>query len=484
MQFMPSKKTLAAVTAFAVATALTISAGTQSASAAGFYKGKKVTIELRGPNQWNNNAKSFGPEWDKLVKDFQAAEPNIKLKTVVQPLNTFYATNSTQLAAGTAGDLVFRQAKYTPEMVTSIDKYLKKPNPYIAGNKKWIDAFDSNFFGYTKNIGPNANGNMEWIPFNLIGIGVFANKDLAKKTGVTLPIKDFTSLFAACKKFKDAGVDPWGWDNSFLPISWTWRVISSMFMQDAYPGIDQFKADGTAGTNLPVGITDKSRTKAILEGKLKATDPQVQASLKMLKKFVDECATKNWSGITNNNGAVTAYDDFFAGRAAMTWGVSFGLASLNSAKFKSTIFAFPTIDKAADPLSTGNNARWGVGVGGTEYMIPASTKGDKLAAAVLFMQFLSSPKGLKWAGTSGGISPIKGKSSGVSLGDGGSDWGKPQILYAPAEAPGKTVRSIFDGLLLGTKTVAETTETLQQNWDEGAKQAVKDNKWESESWAK
>jgi len=25
---------------------------------------------------------------------------------------------------------------------------------------------------------------------------------------------------------------------------------------------------------------------------------------------------------------------------------------------------------------------------------------------------------------------------------------------------------------------------LQQNWDEGAKQAVKDNKWESESWAK
>ena len=119
----------------------------------------------------------------------------------------------------------------------------------------------------------------------------------------------------------------------------------------------------------------------------------------------------------------------------MTWGVSFGLASLNSAKFKSTIFAFPTIDKAADPLTSGKNARWGVGVGGTEYMIPASTKGDKLKAAVLFMQFLSSPKGLAWAGTSGGISPIKGKSSGVSLGDGGSDWGKPQILFAPAEAP-------------------------------------------------
>ena len=75
MQFRPSKKTLAAITAFAVASTLTIATGAQTASAAGVYKGKKVTIELRGPNQWNNNAKSFGPEWDKLIKDFQAAEP-------------------------------------------------------------------------------------------------------------------------------------------------------------------------------------------------------------------------------------------------------------------------------------------------------------------------------------------------------------------------------------------------------------------------
>ena len=167
----------------------------------------------------------------------------------------------------------------------------------------------------------------------------------------------------------------------------------------------------------------------------------------------------------------------------MTWGVSFGLASLNAAKFKSTIFPFPTVDTAADSASPGHDARWGIGVGGTSYMIPISTKGDKLAAAIKFLQVLGGKQGLKWAGASGGISPIKGVSSGVDLGAGG-EWGKPQYIYAPAEAPGNTVRSIFDGLLLGTKTLAETTATLQSNWTDGAKQAVKDNKWESESWAK
>lgn len=475
-----TKRFLSSLTVLSVASALTL-VGVSTASSAGFYKGKKVTIELRGPNQWNNNAKTFGKEWDQLIKDFQKAEPNIKVKTVVQPLNSFYQTNSTQLAAGTAGDLVFNQAKYTPDMVYKLDNDLKKPNPYIAGNKKWIDAFDDKYFGYSAGT-INGDGKIEYIPLNLIGIGVFANKDLAKKAGVTLPIKNFTQLFDACTKFKKIDVAPWGWDNSFLPIAWSWRVISSMYMQDAYTSLDVFKTDGSAGTNV-TSVTDKSVTKAILTGSLKASDPQIQAALNMLKKFVDNCATTNWSGITNNNGAVTAYDDFFAGRAAMTWGVSFGLASLNAAKFKSTIFPFPAIDKAADPASPGKDARWGIGVGGTSYMIPISTKGDKLQAAIKFLQFASSKQGLKWAGSSGGISPVKGVSSGVDLGAGG-EWGKPQYIYAPAEAPGNTVRSIFDGWLLGTKTLAETTTILQQNWTDGAKQRVKDNKWESESWAK
>jgi ABC-type glycerol-3-phosphate transport system substrate-binding protein len=441
--------------------------------------GKKVTIVLRGPNQWNNNAKTFGPEWDALITDFEKAEPNITVKTEVQPLDSFYQTNSTQLAAGTAGDLVFNQAKYTPGMVYSLDSFLKKPNPYIPGNKRWIDAFDSRYFGYAVGT-TNGKGQIDYIPFNLIGIGVFANKNVAAKAKVTLPIKTFTQLFDACKKFKAIGVSPWGWDNSFLPISWTWQVISSIYMQDAYTSLNQFKADGTAGVDS--FVTPKSMTKAILTGGVKATDPQVQASLIMLKKFVNNCATKNWSGITNNNGAVTAYSDFFAGRAAMTWGVSFGLASLNAAKFKTTIFPFPTIDKATDPLSPGHDARWGIGVGGTSYMIPISTKGDKLAASIKFMQYISSSNGLKWAGQSGGISPIKGKSSGVDLGAGGA-WGQKPYIFAMAQAPGNTVRSIFDGLLLGSKTLAQTTVTLQNNWTAGANQLVKDNNWTAESWA-
>lgn len=481
MQSLKRSVSVFATLAMVAAPLTALGVNSSNAASGGFYKGPKITIQLSGPNQWNNNAQSFGPEWDKLVKDFHTAEPNITVKTDVQPLTSFYQTNSTALAAGTAADLVFNQAKFTPDEVVNLDSYLKLPNPYIAGNKQWYDAYDHTYFGYKVAGVPDANGHITYIPFNLIGIGVFANKDLAAKAGVTLPIQNFTQLFSACTKFRAAGISPWGWDNSFLPISWTWRVISSEYMQTAYTGLDTFKADGTAGQNTAF-ITPKSMTKAIKTGTIKASDPAIQASLAMLKKFVTNCATPNWSGVTNNNGAVTDYDEFFAGKAAMTWGVSFGLASLQAAKFKSTIFPFPTIDKAADPASPGLPARWGIGVGGTSYMIPITTKGDKLNATIKFLQFMSGSNGLKWAGATGGISPIKGKSSGVDLGAGGA-WGQSQYVYAQAQSNDNTVRSVFDGLLLGNMTQAATTTLLQSNWDAWAKQSITDNKWSAESWA-
>lgn len=68
--------------------------------------GDKVTITLSGPNQWNSSGSSFGKPWEELVAAFEAKEPNIKVKTVVLPLNSFGQTISTQLAAGTASELV------------------------------------------------------------------------------------------------------------------------------------------------------------------------------------------------------------------------------------------------------------------------------------------------------------------------------------------------------------------------------------------
>ena len=68
------------------------------------------------------------------------------VNTDVLPLATFSGVESAQLAAGIAPDLVFNQANYQPYMVVPLNRYLSKPNPFVAGNKSWLSEFDPSAF--------------------------------------------------------------------------------------------------------------------------------------------------------------------------------------------------------------------------------------------------------------------------------------------------------------------------------------------------
>lgn len=57
-----------------------------------------VEITLAGPNQWSEDGSSFGKPWEDLIARFEKAEPKIKVKTNVLPLNDFSKTLSTQLS--------------------------------------------------------------------------------------------------------------------------------------------------------------------------------------------------------------------------------------------------------------------------------------------------------------------------------------------------------------------------------------------------
>ncbi|HET6743771.1 MAG TPA: extracellular solute-binding protein, partial [Kribbella sp.] len=288
--------------------------------------GDKVTITLSGPNQWNSSGSSFGKPWEELVAAFEAKEPNIKVKTVVLPLNSFAQTISTQLAAGTAPELVFNQAPHKPEMVVPLDDYLKKPNPYVDGNKQWIDVFRKKFYGFGNGNSRNAAGKIEFVPFNLVGIGLFTNNDAFQKAGVQLPVKDFEDLIAGCGKLKSAGYAPLAMDASDLGPGWTMATISGMLL-DKYAGkYNVYAPDGSAG-KAPT-VTAKGTARAVLSGEFSSRTPEVTESLNLLKTLWDSCVDKNGSGVTGDNGAVIGLRDFAAGKAAMAWGVNFGVSAL------------------------------------------------------------------------------------------------------------------------------------------------------------
>ncbi|MFI6802653.1 ABC transporter substrate-binding protein [Streptosporangium canum] len=445
----------------------------------------RVTITLAGPNQWNTSGSSFGPAWEALVDAFEKREPGIEVRTQVLPLDGFTQTITTQLAAGTAPELVFNQPPHKAHEVHALDAELDKPNPYVEGNQKWLDVFKKEYFGpaVSKALSKES-GKLEYIPFNLVAIGLFYNKDAFAKAGVDQPPATWEDFRSACKKLKSAGFDPVALDKGGLAPGWTWESVSTQLLDKYYDTWNAFDATGKPGT-APT-VTEKSISKAIKEGKLTtAGTPEVAESLKLYKEFFD-CGTPNWTGVADG-GATVGYRDFVSGKAAMSWGTDFAVEALKSdAKFPIGTMPFPTITKATSPLSTDAPARYGASVGGTSYMIPSTVKGEKYAATIKFLQFMSSPAVKPWLDATGGLPATEGvepspETAGLLQGE----WGKPfRVTALPGGPEGTSFRDVFDGYLLGKRPLEEELPDLQKWWDRGIEAGIKKNNWGDEDWAK
>ncbi|HEY6739905.1 MAG TPA: extracellular solute-binding protein [Actinopolymorphaceae bacterium] len=445
----------------------------------------KVTITLAGPNQWNENPKSFGPAWEKLVSEFEQTEKDIEVRTTVLPLSSFNETISTRLAAGTAPELVFNQASYKPYMVRPLDEYLKKPNPYVPGNERWIDLFREEYYGWKYSKGVNAEGHIEFVPFNLVGVAVFYNKDAFDEAGVGPP-ETFAELMTTCGKLRAAGYTPFAMDNSDIGTGWTVSTISNMLFAKYFDQLNDYGPDNEPGKAEQ--LTAKSWAKAILTGEISATrTPEAAETLRLLKQFYDTCVTENWSGVTGTQGAVVGLREFSSGKAAMAWGVNFGLSALEDVDFPVASMPFPTITEESSELSTDWPAQFGVSTGGTSYMIPSTVEGEKLEAAVKFLQFASAPEHIDaWLEATGGIPALRDvEPSEATAGFLEGGWGEPmKVGGIPAGPPGTTVVSVFDGWLLGSKSRDQALAHLQDMWDKSQAKAVEDNGWTDEPWAK
>jgi ABC-type glycerol-3-phosphate transport system substrate-binding protein len=465
------------VTALAVAAAM---AGCSSPSAA---KADHVTITLSGPNQFTSDASTFGPAWEKLVANFEKDNPDITLKTNVLPLTSWAQTSAAQLTAGTAPELIFNQTQHTPDQVVSLDSALKKKNPFSSTGKPWIDDFISQYFKGSNLM--NVAGHYEAIPFNLVAVGIYYNKGILAKAGVKASdLKTFDGFLSACTAIKGAGFAPLATDSGNLSVGWPVVALSSMLVKPEADKINQFAVDGSAGTATVV--TKKSIAHAYLTGQLDVTtDPGSAEVLKMLKKFYDACATPNWSGI-QSQGAFTGGTDFTGGKAAMAWGTNFATTGLADASFKYSTVPFPTLSKSDSSLASGKPAQFGVTAGGTAYMIPAYIKGEKRAAAIKFLQYVSSPKIQSWLNKTGGIPAVTGLTAppGLEAMNTGP-WaavpplGQSSLFQVPAAI---AAANKYEGYLLGTTPLKDALKTLNANGIAWSKEQAVQGKW-TEDWA-
>ncbi|SEH00294.1 multiple sugar transport system substrate-binding protein [Nonomuraea solani] len=274
-------------------------------------EGGAVTLNMVAADYGDGPGKPNSGEtfWKGVVDEFQAANPNIKVKVQVINWNDIDKQVATMVQNGQVPDIL-QTGDYSgfvaDKLLYKVDEVL---SPNVSGDmlQKFAD------FG-------KVDGTAYGIPFVSSARALFYNKDLFEKAGIAEPPKSWDELKAAAEKLKKAGVtQPFG-----LPL-----------------GQEEAQAESFLWM-LGNGGTYKDAA-----GKWAINSPQNVETFTYMKGLVDAGLTTPNPGTKDRK---TVWEDFGAGKVGMVNGGPMSIPIFDAAGLKN--YGVVPIPGKAGPLDT------------------------------------------------------------------------------------------------------------------------------------
>lgn len=165
------------------------------------------------------------PAMKELDDAFMKANPDIVIKRVHQPFNSYFTLLRTAVTTRKGPDVFEGYA--TPFMFDYVNGMLPLTKYRTPAQKKDLVGWS----GLSANL--NANDTPYAMPWSGQGINLYYNKALFKKAGLNpnAPPKTWAQLLAACAALKKAGIIPItaGWKDGYYAEWWV-DVLSAQYM--------------------------------------------------------------------------------------------------------------------------------------------------------------------------------------------------------------------------------------------------------------
>ncbi|MBI1281572.1 MAG: hypothetical protein GC179_25825 [Anaerolineaceae bacterium] len=367
-----------------------------------------------------------------------------------------------------------------------LNDYLAKPNPYIAegtpGHDKWSDSLPDYVLAQTQ----AADGNWYQVSLDWVETGLFYNKDLFAQAGVDpknwtswgkfigdmKTIKEKTGADGLGAFVKQGDWSNWFWaDDLFLTVTWA-DIANDIYMEKYNDKNRPWRQ-----------LNPEEVAKAVLDGKLVATDPRMDNYLKLSKDFV--------SVLPADYNGIASLDDldqvFFSGQLGAYWtGTWKNKLFTKSVPFDYGVTYIPGFTKDDAPAAQGTAYRVGGPSSAGQYGIAQSAvKAGKLDLAVDFLQYLSAPQNFgPLAQSYGGFVPmVKGTEVGSVMSGFLDVAALPERLFNDPDnrldlAARDPWINAMQAYFLGQADEATTLTTLQGIWMDGAKRLCADQKYD------
>ncbi len=349
---------------------------------------------LRGTlNVFDFTAFEQGPQGARVLAAYRRAHPGVTLKILPLPSGDPTVYEENLLNAGAAPDVVV--PSYTQQVFGDLPKntwldltpYLNKPNPYVTGNKRWIDLFNP-----TINLQNSFRGTTYYVAsWAAQDAAFYYNKDIFKKVGITRTPTTWAQFLADCATLKKAGYiasafplgDPYpiAENGSFVSL------LENQVMSRTFKRLDMDHNGVVDVRELVYGIKHHIYS---------PMNADYQEAWKLFQQW-SPYWEPNPAGVKPAiPGVPTALQIFLHGQAATQYGAQIVAVSLNQAKVKFHwgVFKMPQVTPASSRYAT--SAEKPTGIWGAwnavAWGVPTSTKQHgNLALALDFLQYITAP---------------------------------------------------------------------------------------------
>lgn len=200
-----------------------------------------------------------GPFFEQVAKDFEAANPDIKVAVEVIPWDTLLQRLTTDVAGGSTPDIAIIGTRWLLDFASQgvaepLDSYM---TPEFKG--QFIDTF----------MAPGMiDGKLMGLPVAASARAMMVNKDIYDKAGVTPP-KTWDELYADAQKIKAAVPDVFAFGLQGKEIETDAYFYYSLWTH----GGDILNADGTSGIDSPAAIESAKLYKKMIDEGLTQPSP-------------------------------------------------------------------------------------------------------------------------------------------------------------------------------------------------------------------
>jgi raffinose/stachyose/melibiose transport system substrate-binding protein len=292
----------------------------------------------------------------------------------------------TQLIGGIAPDIIHQNAEVSwPDVdkgwYLPLDPYLEQPNPYIPGNKRWMDSFINQPMMNAKRAG---DGKLYCISVDVVETAIYYNKTLFDSLGLTPP-ETWAEFEHLQQRLLEAGVTPMT-SQLNLAADWGQDVIFDMLYHDIIANLDVEPSRESQKEYMTHYLTVKELAFLFEKGFFTRQDPRWVETHRLVKKW-----RRFWNQELKTSDPARL---FLTQRVAMVWDGSWMTRRLlldPYLDFEWGIFYIPAITQKTSPFATGVEASVIGGASLQLHVTNSATHFDHVEEVIDFLMFLTAP---------------------------------------------------------------------------------------------